>query len=302
MNQPLPYEDESLTGYILRLSIANYYPSLKYIYDELSVFQNKRIFSYYLDTLMLDDCDLAKLSALAGSSLDILRNLMFCEVDKANQMYVYNKSVFSLTAICTLKAKLCPLCLKENEYIRKIWGLVNVTACPYHKVMMVDQCQNCSKKILWTQSNIFMCSCGHSHKNSKVEIAGEACISISEYVYQECGLLSKNLSLPIDLINLNTMNNVILFFAKHIGDFKNLSQLSGINSLIKDFAILQKQVFDLFKAWPQGFYESWINKERDNKIVNIKRLWAILESFILKFLKIERTPIVLLGRNLLTIS
>jgi hypothetical protein len=284
IHHPSPYDDESLSGYLLRISILNQYKNPKYIYDDLSVFQNKRIFSYYIDTTKLEVGDLDILSELTCCTQNTFINLRFEETD--NQMYMFDKFPISLTAISTLKAKVCPLCLVENEYFRKAWSLLNVTACPHHKVMMVDQCQNCSRSISWKQVNIFKCSCGHLYKNTRSEVANKECVSISELIYKDCGLLINNTEsspkLPIEYDDLNTLNNIILFFAKHISGTMSISQFSGINFPVRKYSVLQINAVNIINSWPHGFYEFLDQYKLKQKSSEFKSIMGVFGDLYLE--------------------
>ncbi|WP_175701383.1 TniQ family protein [Burkholderia ambifaria] len=55
----------------------------------------------------------------------------------------------------------CPACLAESPYIRHHWEHAYVTACPQHKILLVDQCNACGKHLSPERLYIGLCSCGH---------------------------------------------------------------------------------------------------------------------------------------------
>ncbi|RQT02706.1 TniQ family protein [Burkholderia contaminans] len=55
----------------------------------------------------------------------------------------------------------CPACLTESPYLRHHWEHAYVTACPRHKILLVDQCNACGKHLSPERLYIGLCSCGH---------------------------------------------------------------------------------------------------------------------------------------------
>ncbi|WP_324657493.1 TniQ family protein [Burkholderia thailandensis] len=55
----------------------------------------------------------------------------------------------------------CPACLAESPYLRHHWEHAYVTACPQHRILLVDQCNACGKHLSPERLYIGLCSCGH---------------------------------------------------------------------------------------------------------------------------------------------
>jgi hypothetical protein len=56
----------------------------------------------------------------------------------------------------------CPACLSESPpYLRHHWAHAYVTACPQHRILLVDQCDACGKHLSPERLYIGLCSCGH---------------------------------------------------------------------------------------------------------------------------------------------
>jgi hypothetical protein len=56
----------------------------------------------------------------------------------------------------------CPACLAESSpYLRHQWEHTYVTACPNHRIQLVDQCNACGKHLSPERLHIGLCSCGH---------------------------------------------------------------------------------------------------------------------------------------------
>lgn len=55
----------------------------------------------------------------------------------------------------------CPHCLAEDAYIRLHWEHAFVTACPLHRVRLLDRCSACGQALLAARERIELCTCGH---------------------------------------------------------------------------------------------------------------------------------------------
>lgn len=57
------------------------------------------------------------------------------------------------------KRKLCPACLDESRHHRFWWDFAAITACPRHKVRLVDRCGcGSGRRLTWKDAEIFRCS------------------------------------------------------------------------------------------------------------------------------------------------
>ncbi|WP_031360998.1 TniQ family protein [Caballeronia sordidicola] len=55
----------------------------------------------------------------------------------------------------------CPACLAESPYLRHHWEHAYVTACPHHRILLVDRCNACGQHLSPERLYIGLCSCGH---------------------------------------------------------------------------------------------------------------------------------------------
>lgn len=54
----------------------------------------------------------------------------------------------------------CPLCVREQAYLRRLWHLKTVTACPQHRCQLVDQCPHCGDRLAIFRLTEMRCACG----------------------------------------------------------------------------------------------------------------------------------------------
>jgi hypothetical protein len=55
----------------------------------------------------------------------------------------------------------CPACLAESPYLRATWEHAYVTACPKHRIRLVDKCNACGEHLSPMRLYIGLCPCGH---------------------------------------------------------------------------------------------------------------------------------------------
>jgi hypothetical protein len=272
LNRPQPLFDESISGFLMRLALSNYKDKPQYVYKLLSIYNQKRINSYYFDTTLLNDDDLFLLSELACCDRASLEKLFIKVKAESANTFEFFDAILDSTALSIRKVKICPMCLQQSKYIRKIWSLVNFTACPHHKIMLVDRCNQCSKPLSWWSPRVFQCDCGFEYEKSKTVCASLDCLIISEKLYEKCGLyrpiaIETECSDVIDTLDFNSFNSIILFFAKHLSDIKNVGYFSGIHFNLEDLSLLQSRVMEIFRSWPASF-ESFLEQVKTKKLNN----------------------------------
>jgi hypothetical protein len=54
----------------------------------------------------------------------------------------------------------CPECLKDDTYLRSYWEHVYVTACPAHRIQLIDRCPTCGDVLSPNRERLEQCPCG----------------------------------------------------------------------------------------------------------------------------------------------
>ncbi|WP_217562612.1 TniQ family protein [Paenibacillus sp. GbtcB18] len=263
LSRPSPKLDESISSYLIRSAQSNRI-NPKYIYKLLSVYEDSRMHSFFLDTTVISEKDLNLLESILGFEGELLQQLFIVSFDESKIYYRYFNANVNMNSICTRKLKVCSLCLQEKNYIRKIWSLINLTSCPIHSCMLIDKCQKCSKSMTWWNSDIFRCSCGHEYKNSNLAAANEESLYLSMRIFTICGISTNHLlntkyneqfSVVINEMDFVSLNNSILLVSKFMCECKNISHFSGVNYNLEEFSTLQREAIKVFSDWPNNFYK-----------------------------------------------
>ncbi len=136
INSADPFCDESFLGYLLRLTELNHYDSLTWIL-RLAIIQVNPLGKLALISTG-SPSDLKSLEQLTGIDQARLATLSYIPVangGKVNDYRIFGNLVPRYT-IRLRRPKICPRCLAETPYARKIWELAAVTACPIHKTLL----------------------------------------------------------------------------------------------------------------------------------------------------------------------
>jgi hypothetical protein len=92
------------------------------------------------------------------------------------------------TAIRAHRPKVCTACLIEYRYVRKIWDLTAVTACPIHKCLLLDECPKCSRRLPLTRRYLSICNCEYDWRHSSPINVEESELEVTRRVHSLCNL------------------------------------------------------------------------------------------------------------------
>lgn len=69
--------------------------------------------------------------------------------------------------------KVCPSCLREENWCRKAWDVLPFTVCPLHRIVLVDSCPHCEHPISWARASISVCRCGYDWRRIQPPLIGD---------------------------------------------------------------------------------------------------------------------------------
>jgi hypothetical protein len=145
LRTPAPYSGESFLGYLLRLTEENSYDSLRWIPERagLKVYPDQGRWA----DLWRPHPRLSLLREITGLSEAEMESL---------------RERLAPGCLVRWKApKVCPSCLREKSWCRKAWDVLPFTACPLHRVTLIDSCPNCRRAISWARKSVSVCRCGY---------------------------------------------------------------------------------------------------------------------------------------------
>ena len=177
LRTPPPYEDESLAGYVIRLSFSNYYSSPNWILRLADLPVNRKI---SLSAQPHQPSRLSQLLKLSDEQLKIMTSLplQLAKVMDPVPYHIYKNAI-----------NLCPNCLLESPYCRKIWDWNGVDVCSKHQCLLISSCAGCQKNIRWVRAEVTRCRCGFDFRNQKAKPASLEQLNLSAYVSKLGNLL-----------------------------------------------------------------------------------------------------------------
>lgn len=242
---------------MIRLSESNYN-----VQETFKLYKATGLYKYNKpkNLMVLDsESDLSELAELSGRDVKQLELLTF-------QPYLHNVlSVKSATlsyhfdhfGTSMYRSQVCPQCLREHGYMRKIWDLTVVTTCHIHNCKLLDQCLACNKILSPYRKRINFCDCGFDLRG--LPDLDSLNFEISKLLHgklYDIKSKSPNESTFFDNHSFFTCVCLILCFAGVIsGEFYKEKRLKYSQPL-QDSKMpeLVQIVYELFQGWPSNFY------------------------------------------------
>jgi hypothetical protein len=271
-----PFHDESFVGYIMRLSEMNGIPEIRWI---LRLVGLKKLYDYTYKFRSDFRIDTKILSSISGVNESIIENLLYKHEFGRTRHITGNILVLGAPVphrfVRRENPKICPGCLRERNYLRKIWEILFITACPIHQCLLLDNCLNCLNKIGWKRTKISVCRCGFDFREYEDLPVDANELRLAKYFYQEFSLSHRNQNIsfdyPLNTLKLENLLELILFIATHYaGEFSGSDiSLKFNNAELHRFLNKGIQMFDNWAVNYYKFIEWW---KAQNKQYYISRL------------------------------
>jgi len=268
--------DESFCGFMARLSEANDYPLSRWILN-LAGIKLSHPSSEHSIAFQQDLVGLSAVARLIG--LDVSKLLALTYPPAITEQHSRLKHLFwglpvRKQVISLQQSKICPACLRESAYCRRLWDLVPVTTCHFHKCLLVDACPKCNKSITWARKYVCYCPCGFDWRDSPSEILEDSELEAGHHIHNLCNRTRNTggeaLNPKVDpLLELNLDDYIaalLLIAGQHVGvgtgkghHIASSKQYPGLHSLIT-------RAFLVFKNWPYNFHQflDWRRSSRQS--------------------------------------
>lgn len=298
---PKPYHDESLAGYIVRLTEKNFYERTGdiYVMSGLSKVVQGRSNNGNLLNPFKDN--FKRICELTNCSIRELGKLTFSDFPvNSVSSFQFNNVPISKELILLKKTKVCPECLKESAYHRKHWDLVPVTACIYHFKVLVDRCPNCKKEISWLRTKVLECKCGKILSDiSTINCTPEE-VKVSSLFYNIGSAQEPSQDNKLISLNIDEIYGILTFFSWFLveknekwGFMKHIGK-SRTNQEIHD---LFSKIYEVFNNWPRNFY-IFLDELNKISIINeddtsMKNHFGLFYDFLHEKLNTEKMKFIL---------
>ena len=135
--RPEPHFGESPRGYLLRLSLANGYPTPVWLQA-----LEPRIWQVSDESAVLEAIE--RLTGLSSIKQKLQSTI----------------STSKLSSRFSASPRICPECVMEHGFHDAIWEVAFSCACPRHGILLIDSCPICTKPLSWIRDGLALCSCG----------------------------------------------------------------------------------------------------------------------------------------------
>jgi hypothetical protein len=232
--------------------------------------------------------DFSKLAQLLSVEESTLWKMAFREYksNKVARVKFFGRSLPTYN-LSKLTAKVCPCCMAEKTYCRKIWNLIPLTVCPIHHCLLLDACPQCDRPIRWDRNSVNECKyCELDWRDVRSEILELTDTIPSHLLSTACGLeqLGKaELQLISDrnpILNLE-LEHLISLFTFIAGQLIDIGDTTGkfiaTNRNNRELHDLLLSAWDYLKDFPKGFerFLEW----RKNRVSHPDRDTGISKDF-----------------------
>jgi hypothetical protein len=153
VRHPGPFETESLTGYMLRLSEVNGYMTPWSICQLAGLRQSE---------IRTTGIPIAKLAAITNRRVSELERIAFTPPPGKPRWASLLSHPMLPTELNVTNPMFCPQCVSERGFIEAHWHLRLMVACPVHLRPGVTRCHKCLRPIRWFRPGLLECQCGES--------------------------------------------------------------------------------------------------------------------------------------------
>lgn len=178
LTRPRPQSEESLAGYLLRLTSRN------------GLYFHHLVASAGIDRprahpgQFLHQLDPGPLAALLKTDEAVLQQMAYAVIAKSGRRATsvdHHGIDMPAALVSTTASPFCPACLAEDSkavpaYFRTSWDCALTPVCNKHKCELVDACPTCQEPLRWHRRHLLRCPCQGSHADVAVPLCAAAVV------------------------------------------------------------------------------------------------------------------------------
>lgn len=147
----------------------------------------------------------------------------------------------------------CPACLEEEGYLRQQWEHAYVTACPKHRIKLVDRCNECGEHLTQHRDHVDRCSCGQDLQRLPREEATPAQLWLSALIASH-GQHAGHIEPRLKNVDINTLAAVIATLCLSAEPTRaQLHRSLAYPKTVAEATNLLTPLEGLLANWPTGF-------------------------------------------------
>ena len=257
---PAPKADESLFGYLVRLTEANGYKD----YTTLLRLAGASRGAINAATHSLRFEGVAGLVGRAPSELEWIAYRTVSPRGPRFKLLNHDLGRFHHRLLRLSPAAYCPICLIESGYVSAFWDLQSAVACPRHACRPVRRCQVCQSQVQWRRPALNRCACEAPLPRETVPVKDETVIGLMQ------ALNARLTSQPVP-----AMVEAFGFPMQWLKAAPLVSILRTVHLLGKQSLVDQQRVFEdaaaveeaarMLAGWPHG-YRQFLDSVREGAL------------------------------------
>ena len=148
---------------------------------------------------------------------------------------------------------ICPECFKDEVYLRSYWEHVYVTACPTHRIQLIDRCSACGGVLSPNRERIEQCPCGNDMRGATGLKATTFQIWLSALIASD-GLSTGGIFPKLKLVDVSDICELVRILCVHkdpkaAPQRRNAANPKGIQEALE----LLEPLEGLLADWPKAF-------------------------------------------------
>jgi hypothetical protein len=148
----------------------------------------------------------------------------------------------------------CPACLAESAYLRATWEHAYVTACPKHRIRLVDTCNACGSHLSPLRLYVGLCECGHELGSLPQVPATKAQLWLSTLIAGG-GRTTGDLKPVLQDVGLDVLVKVVRTLCLHADPSKPaLPRGAALPKTVANAIEFLAPLEALLVNWPMGFH------------------------------------------------
>jgi hypothetical protein len=239
-----PRQDESLLGFLLRVSDANCYPGVGAL---LRLANLPR-------TFLTRPCALQDLASLLGGTVSLSQLEKWSYWPAVPKGIKFISSTVSPVDINLIHPKVCPACLEESGIARQVWDLRIVATCWRHECYLVDHCSECGSRLTWRRKRLLRCDCGSQLTRQAADSAPAAAIA---FTLELEALLIHGKSwvdpFPMPIRSLSAVCRAVWWFGAELAGITNAQPLAIAKPRLCVSAKIVERGIVFLENWPSSF-------------------------------------------------
>lgn len=267
-----PKSDETLSGYLVRLSALNHYEKPAWILSMAGI-PTKYIREKWPFFMFCPATELKRLNELLALDLPDLESLRYPPTETAlrdSGDHLFFGVPVPRYVIQPQSPKVCPECLKESQHCRRIWDFKFVTCCPIHQRLLVDRCSDCGERLKWYRRAVSVCDCGFDLRRAPGTFMNDAASRLCNMFCRACGLPDvpegedTRCDNPLTALNLEHLVAAVLFISSRTIAHGSMAGRGLAFLGNRETHDLLLRTASIFEGWPDRFYD-FLERERSGR-------------------------------------